>query len=181
MPKALIVIDMLNDYLHPNGLAKSLDCLSIVDNIKQCIDYAQANGIKVVYINTSLSNENSPLAKKWGMHAVDKSWGADVIDELKPKADDIIVKKQGYDGFFNTKLDSELKKLNIDTIYLTGIHTHVCVMATAIGGFQLGYNVISLQDCITTGFKENHDSRLRFLQTHTGSLQTMQDFINLKD
>lgn len=171
MPCALLVIDMLNEYLLPHGKIFCRECTSIIPRISDTINWARAHHIPIVYINSALTPQ-SVLVKKWGEHAMRGSAMAQVIDELAPEADDWIIEKQGYDGFFETSLAPKLRTQGITTVALTGIHTHVCVLATAIGAFENGFTVITLSDCITTSYRPNHDTRLRFFSSHVGSLLT---------
>lgn len=176
--KALIIIDMINEYLTSGGLVYCDKCREIIPNIKKCINISHDNNIPVIYVNTNLKGNNDIMVKKWGLHAVEGSFGAQVVDELKPNNDDIIVKKKGYDGFFNTELHNILREKKVKTIIITGIHTHVCVLFTAVGAFERGYNVITIEDCITTGYLPNHETRLRFFKTHIGDLITTEQWIN---
>ena len=174
---ALLVIDMLNEYLDKKGQLYCESCRKIIPAISDCIDFARASEIPVIYVNTLLNNENDLLAKKWGLHAVAGKFGSKVIEELKPREKDLIVGKKGYNGFTGTSLNEELKKLRINNIAITGIHTHVCVLLTAVGGFELGYNITIIEDCITTDTKEKHKSRLPFFKTHVGELVSSKEWI----
>ncbi len=176
MNSALLVIDMINDYLHPDGLLYCERCREVIPPLSKTIEFARENNIQVVYVNTNLESESDLLAKRWRLHAVKDSFGAQVIDELKPEADDLVVKKKTYNGFFNTSLDQELKQRNINNIVITGIHTHVCVLLTAAGGFELGYNVAVLEDCITTDNEAMRKTRLTFFNTHVGELTSSDEW-----
>jgi nicotinamidase-related amidase len=175
---ALIIIDMLNEYLTPEGLVYCDKCREIIPNIKKCIDFSHSYDIFVVYVNTSLHDNHDLMVKKWGLHAVEGSYGAEVVNELSPEPEDVIVKKKVYNGFYNTTLDNELKKLGVTSVAITGIHTHVCVLLTAVSAFEHGYEVTTLEDCITTGYSPNHETRLRFFKTHIGNLSTSKDWMD---
>ena len=98
-----------------------------------------------------------------------------------PKEADLIVRKKVYNGFFKTNLHAELQSRGISNVVITGIHTHVCVLLTAVGAFENGYEVTTLEDCITTGYQPNHESRLRFFSTHIGSLKSSDEWIKHLD
>lgn len=174
---ALIVIDMLNEYLLPEGLVYCEKCRGIITNTAKTIDAARDKGVTICYVNTSLESDKDIMVKKWGLHAVKGSKGARVVDELAPKEADLVVEKKLYDGFFQTKLHEALQDNKISNVVITGIHTHVCVLFTAVGAFEHGYNVTTLEDCITTGYLPNHESRLRFFKTHVGELMDSQDWL----
>ena len=127
-------------------------------------------------MNTNLDNDEDILAKKWGLHAVSDSFGAQIINELSTSESDLIIHKKGYNGFFNSTLDKELKSRGIENIAISGIHTHVCVLLTAVGGFELGYNVTTLQDCITTDSASIRGSDLNFFNTHIGELLSLDEW-----
>jgi len=174
---ALLVIDMLNEYLSPQGKIYCEPCREIIPSVSQSILFAHTHRIPVFFVNTSLTSSHVLLAKKWGLHAVAGSWGAKVIDELPIGEDDVIINKKGYNGFSQTQLENELKKRNISAVALTGIHTHVCVLLTAAGAFELGYDVTVLEDCVTTYDKATHTSRLKFISTHLGDVLSLEEWM----
>ncbi len=178
MKSALLIIDMLNEYLDPSGKIYCEAGRDIIDNIARLKAHFKHSGNPVIYVNTSHINSGDPETAKWGLHAMRGTWGADVIPELKPEDDDCVVLKRTYDGFYNTELEITLKSFGVDTVVVTGIHTHVCVMCTALGACYRGFNVIALEECMTTGYKPNHESRLRFYNSHIGKLMKLDDYIN---
>lgn len=174
---AILAVDMLNDYLNPQGNIFCVECRQIIPNIQRLIEHGRSRGYPIVYVNTSHINDKDPETAKWGVHALRGTWGAEVIPELAPTDGDHVVLKRTYDGFYNTELEITLRSLEVTTAVVCGIHTHVCVLMTALGAFYRGFQVIALEDRMTTGFMPNHESRLRFYQTHVGELMTLQDFI----
>lgn len=173
----LLIVDMLNEYLSPQGKIYCKEAINILPNIKKLKACIKQSGGKVIYVNTSHIGTGDPEIKKWGLHAMRGTWGAEVYKEIAPDSDDIIVNKRTYDGFYNTELEITIRSLGFNNVIVTGIHTHVCVMQTALGALYRGFNVTVLEDCMTTGYKLNHDTRLRFFQTHVGELTTLDDFI----
>lgn len=173
----ILVIDMLNEYLDSKGKIYCPECREIIPNIRKLLDFAKKKELPVVYVNTSHINDKDPETEKWGVHALRGSWGAEVIPELKPSENDQIVYKRTYDGFYNTELEITLRSLETQTVVTCGIHTHVCVLMTSAGAFYRGFKVIALEDCITTGYKPNHENRLRFYKTHIGELLKLEEFI----
>ena len=178
MKSALLIIDMLNEYLDPKGKIYCEAGREIIGNISFLKKHFQENGLPVIYVNTSHINGGDPETAKWGLHAMRGTWGAEVIPELKPDINDYVVLKRTYDGFFNTELEITLRSLGIDTVVVCGIHTHVCVLCTALGAFYRGFQVVALEDCMTTGYKPNHETRLRFFNSHIGKLTNLSDYIN---
>lgn len=177
MKTALLIIDMLNEYLDPNGKIYCEAGRDIIQNIANLKKHFKFHEQPVIYVNTSHINGGDPETEKWGLHAMRGTWGADVIPELVPQNDDVIVFKRTYDGFYNTELEITLRSLGVDTVVVCGIHTHVCVLCTSLGAFYRGFKVIALEDCMTTGYKPNHESRLRFYNSHIGKLLKYDSFV----
>jgi ureidoacrylate peracid hydrolase len=79
------------------------------------------------------------------------SWGAEIVDALKPKPGDIVIEgKRGLCGFATTNLDFILRSRGISTIALGGFLTNCCVESTMRTGYEKGYEVITLKDCTAT-------------------------------
>jgi ureidoacrylate peracid hydrolase len=76
------------------------------------------------------------------------TWGAEIVDVLKPQPGDIVVEgKRGLDTFASTNLDFILRSRGIETIALGGFLTNCCVESTMRTGYERGYQVITLTDC----------------------------------
>lgn len=79
------------------------------------------------------------------------TWGAEIVDVLKPSSDDIVVEgKRGLCGFSTTNLDFILRSRGISTIALGGFLTNCCVESTMRSGYERGYEVVTLKDCTAT-------------------------------
>lgn len=174
---ALVIIDMLNEYLDPSGKVYCEKCGEIIPALNLLIREAERRGVAIIFCNTELSGDGGPLARKWGLHAEARKWGSRLYKEIISPPNSLVVPKQLYDGFFKTELHQTLQNKGVSSIAICGIHTHVCVLITATTAFEYGYDVSVISDCITTAYKPNHDSRLRFFKTHVGELVESQDWL----
>jgi len=85
------------------------------------------------------------------------SWNAEICDALKPaNGDVVVVGKKGLDAFPNTDLEAQLFAHGIETIVLGGFLTNCCVESTMRTGYEKGFHVITLVDCMATISLENH-------------------------
>lgn len=173
---ALIIVDMIVAYLAPGQRLYCEKCRQIIPAIDQVAKFCRANGIPVIFANTTLSSPTDPIARKWGMHAVEGTSDCNVVEGIDVGVDDRVVPKTSYNAFFKTNLDEILRHLQIKRVVIAGIHTHVCVLLTSAAAADLGYEVVVLEDCITTSYEPNHQSRLRFFSTHIGKLMKSRDF-----
>jgi nicotinamidase-related amidase len=91
------------------------------------------------------------------------SWGAAIVDELAPAQGDIVIEgKRGLDTFASTNLDFILRSKGITTIVLGGFLTNCCVESTMRSGYENGYKVITLNDCVAGTSTEEHENALKY-------------------
>ena len=90
-------------------------------------------------------------------------WGSEIVDALAPQEGDVVVEgKRGLDTFATTNLDFILRARGIDTIALGGFLTNCCVESTMRTGYEKGYTVITLADCVAATSSEEHANALKF-------------------
>ena len=93
---------------------------------------------------------------------VKDTWGAAIVDEMAPKDGDIVVEgKRGLDTFASTNLDFILRSKGIQTLVLGGFLTNCCVESTMRSGYENGYEVITLTDCMAATSAEEHDNAIK--------------------
>lgn len=176
--KALIVVDMLNDFCHPDGvLAKSiitgeLYAKPIIAAIKELVDqHYELNDGEVIWLGDAHA-KNDVEFDRFPPHAVAGTWGADVIDELKPHYGPVI-SKQRYSGFYGTSLDFTLKRLNINpdnsVVTVVGVCTDICVMDTVGGLANRDYKVVVPKHAVASFDPEGHESALKRMASIYGA------------
>jgi ureidoacrylate peracid hydrolase len=197
---AVIVIDMQNAFVSKGGMyeLRGIDisgCQKIIEPIRQVIRAAHVRGIKVVYIVTRYSPDlheggspNSPNWYKgtlttyhkhpeWGDKLLTRhTWGADVVRELKPDKDDIVIEKARYNAFFRTNLDDTLKNFNIKYLLFTGVATNVCVEATIRDAYYHDYFPILISDAVAnTGPQFIQEATIFNVKRYYGWVTTTED------
>ncbi len=173
MKYALLIIDMLEEFVRGRLRAEAAE--AIIPNIGSLLVFARSHGIPVVYAVDSHYPKVDKEFELWGPHAVRGSPEARVVEELKPLESDFVVYKRRYDAFFETDLDLLLRELGVGAVVLTGIHTHICVLQTAVGAFYRGYRVIVPVDCVAAATKEWHEKGLEYMRSFLGAELTRSD------
>ena len=164
--EALLVIDMLNDFVLPGAPLEVPETRRIMKNIRREIDAAHAAGRPVVYLCDTHAPDDREFSKfGWPPHAVKGTKGAEVVDELRPLPQDVVIPKTTYSGFFGTDLDAVLKKRGVDGLRLTGCVTHICVLFTASDAVLRDYAVTVVGDGVAGLAKEDHDAALRIMRS----------------
>ncbi len=162
MKTALIVIDMINDFV--TGVFENDRAAKIIPNIKSLLDYARKEKLPVIQVTDAHLPGIDPEFDVWGSHAVAGTWGAEIVDELKPQGSDFRVLKRKYSAFQGTDLDQLLRELKVDTVILTGVITDICIQHTAADAFFKGYKIIVPQDCVESVDAPTQKAAIEYLR-----------------
>ncbi len=161
--KALLIIDMVKDFVYEDGALPVPEAKGLVSRINQEIKKFREKGYPIIFV-CDAHEEDDEEFKLWGKHCVKGTRGAEVIDELDKKDEDIVVEKTRYSGFFRTNLDEILKAKKINEVVLTGVLTNVCVLYTAADAMFRGYKVIVLENGVASVTKEEHNWALKHMR-----------------
>jgi nicotinamidase-related amidase len=145
---ALIIVDMQNDFAHLNGKLFVPNSRNTINKISNLIRKAREEKVKIIYTQDWHTKDDLEF-KIWGEHAVQNTWGSEIVDELKPNENDIIIKKLRYDAFYGTSLDHILRINNIQNLIITGTVANICVLHTAGSAALRWYKVILPIDAIS--------------------------------
>ena len=101
------------------------------------------------------------------------TWNTDIVSELQPQSDDIVIWESRYSGFYQTELDSVLKRLNAKYLVFTGCTTSVCVESTVRDAMFRDYSCVLLEDCMGEPIgndlpRSNHEASLLTMETLFG-------------
>jgi len=163
MKEAVLVIDMLKDFIEKGGKLKCDRAQLIITNINKLNSAARKNNVNVIYLNDA-HYKTDPELKIWGSHALKGTWGAEVIDELKPKKRDYVIEKRTYSGFLETGLDPLLRSLKVEKVYLTGLHTNICARHTAADAFFRDYKIVAVEDGLQALDEKSHKDGLEYFK-----------------
>ena len=169
MKRALVVIDMIEDFVHEAGaLYCGPSMARIVSVIQHEIARSRAAAEPVVY----LTDNHLPGDAEFQMfppHALAGTKGAEIVPELAPESGDVVIPKRRYSGFFGTDLDITLRERGVDTLRLVGNCTNICVQYTAADARILGYAVKIVKGGVTSFDDEAHKDALRELEKTLGA------------
>ncbi|MCB1435364.1 MAG: cysteine hydrolase, partial [Alphaproteobacteria bacterium] len=150
---ALLILHAQNDITHPDGkfsysgIPEEVARRHTWQKLSTLADACRAAGVPVFYVNVSLRPGHPELSKKtYPIHAggrdvgawTDGTWGADVVDELKPHDGDIVIKNYSPNSFLYTNLDQILRAKRIERLFLTGTATNFVVEEATRYGAQIG-------------------------------------------
>ena len=161
--KALLVIDMLNDFVREGAPLKVPNIEKIIEPIKREVEKARSGGYSVIYLCDS-HDKNDREFKMFPPHAVKNTEGSRIIEELKPQGNDMIIRKGSFSGFFNTELDEVLKRLEVKKLIVTGDVTNICVLYTVVDAVMRDYEVDVVKDAVIGLNAEDHRFALKQME-----------------
>ena len=142
---ALIIVDMQNDFVKEGGTLVVPDAEATIPRIKSLLALARESGMKVVFTQDT-HNEGDPEWEIWPEHVREGSWGWEIVDELKPLEDELVIRKVRYDAFYGTHLDHLLRVWGVDTLVICGTVANICVHYTAASAALRWFDVVIPKD-----------------------------------
>jgi len=164
---ALLVMD------YQNGIAGRMPNIDkIVVKMKQTIELARAKGLTIGYVRVAFTDEEyakvpstnkvfSSLTADRGMHTDDES--TQIISDIAPQANDIVVRKVRIGAFSTTDLDAQLKARGIDTLILAGFSTSGVVLSTIRDAADKDYDLYVLKDLTGDRNEEVHNGLMEYV------------------
>ena len=172
---ALLVVDFINAYVTEGA---ALYAPPVVDAVTKSVDLvalARQKSVPVIYTKV-LYNANGldggifvqkvPVLRQM----VEGEPLAEIVPELTPQPDDVVIVKQYASAFFGTSLAAMLTSMQIDTIILIGCSTSGCIRASAVDGMQYGFRVIVPRECVGDRHQEPHEANLFDIDSKYGDV-----------
>lgn len=159
--RALIVVDMLKDFIYEKGaLYGGRKFEKIIPIIQKKIEEARQKEDMVIFL-TDAHAEDDMEFKCFPPHCIKGNWGSEIIDELDVGKGDYVISKARYSGFYNTNLEAVLKKHNITAADVVGVCTSICVMDTVGGLRNRDIKVRVFKEAVADFDEEFHEYALK--------------------
>mgnify|MGYP000235726688 CR=1 FL=1 len=198
----VMVIDMQNATVSRGGMFDLLGFdvsrnQKTIGPIKSLITALRAKGCKVIYTVHQYSSDfreigdpdsvlwvRSGTVLSYHQHPewrekllIRGTWGAEIVEELKPKRGDIVLEKTRYTAFWGTNLDIVLKELSTRYLVIGGVVANICVEATLRDAFCYGYFPILISDAVAGSSPAMEEATISNVISGYGWVTTSQDFI----
>ena len=207
---AVLVVDMENDFAAKGGMfdLAGVDISGAQKAIAptaKVLEAARQAGLKIIYLKMGYRPDLSDLGAtdsvnrirhlKFGVGQkiqapdgresrllIRDTWDTDIVAELKPQSNDIVIYKTRFSGFYQTDLDAKLKKFGIKHLIVTGVTTSICVESTVRDAMFRDYFCVLLQDCMSEPIghdltRTNHDASLLNTEVLFGWVSDSDQFI----
>lgn len=202
---AVVVVDMQNAFACKGGTldlagADISEASTVVHSIKRILDAARGANVAVVYVQMGykpdLSNSGGPNSPNWhkelalhlmnarpelkGKLLTEGSWDFEIVEDLKPHPEDLVVVKTRYSGFAGTTLDSQLRTRGIRYLFFAGIATNVCVESTLRDAYFQDYWPILIADgAMPAGPAALHDATVFNVENFFGWTVRTEELVSV--
>lgn len=176
---AVLVVDVQNDFCHPEGhfTRNGKDVSAIRKTLPTMVSFvceAQAMGLRMVFIRQNtlpggLSDSPAWLRfktrdGKTPDYTLEGSWGAQLVDGLNVRTQDLVVDKFRPDAFHKTPLDGLLRASGVETVVILGTISEGCVESTVRSASYHDYYVVVVRDAVASPNPLLHEGSLRLFQ-----------------
>ncbi|MFD2702382.1 cysteine hydrolase family protein [Paenibacillus shunpengii] len=189
---ALMIIDMQNDFIHEKGVFAQYGYdtsmySGIVPVISQLVKEARQADITIIWVGMS-HNQLNDGQDAWIRRRIGRShppscrtgtWGADFIQELDIRTEDVLVWKHRYNAFVDTELKRVLKGMGVKTLIAAGINTNTCVESTLREAHLIGYHVVLAKDATTCLYLDAYEPSLTNIERHFGFVEASSTITSL--
>lgn len=207
----MIVIDMQNDFGAKRGMfdLAGIDISGIrraIAPTAMVVSAAREAGIPIVYLKMAFYADLSDLGAAVSVNSVRHllimhvgkevrapdgrtsrilirdTWNSDILLELTPHAEDLVVYKSRFNGFYRTDLDERSRAMQVKHLIVTGCTTSICVESTVRDAMFRDHQCVLLGDCMTEPIggdlaRSNHEASLLTVQTLFGWVSDSAGFL----
>ena len=167
--EALLVIDMLHDFIDPEGaLYSGPSGRDIIPYVARLLDEHRQKGSLIVFVQDS-HDVNDKEFERFPPHCLAGQKGSQVIPELAPLPDETILPKKRFSAFFNTNLEKLLKQAKVNQAHLCGVCTSICVMDTCSDLANRDYTVYLHQRGVADFDDEAHQFAMKRMENVLGA------------
>ena len=179
---AIIVVDFIRAYTEPGSPLYAPAVVEAVNATVPLLKAARQKGIPVVYTRVlyhasgadgGLFVRKVPALRRM----VEGEPLAEIVPELAPGPDDVVLIKQYASSFFGTSLAAMLTARGIDTLVITGCSTSGCVRATAVDAMQYGFRPIVPRECVGDRHDGPHEANLFDINAKYGDVVALKDVL----
>lgn len=197
---AFIQIDMQRRHVDPEvgyHLVDAAKATEIVQRSEKLLTAVRASNVPLIHVATysrhespwGFSDANSPFwryqegktipgmgrPRQMGKN-VEGSVFAEILPALAPQRNEPVVVKKRYSGFYQTDLEMILRGLKVQMVFLWGVNTNNCVLATAYDAFSRDFCVAVIGDaCGSMNGDEYHVSALRQVEAALGFVTSVDE------
>jgi ureidoacrylate peracid hydrolase len=196
---AVLVIDMQNTFVSKGGSfdrsGKDMSVIrATIEPNRKILEAARAKGVKVIYavhritadgreigpfsrFRANPARSTNPDARRGSI--VEGTWGTEIIDELKPREDEMVIVKRRFGAFSGTELDMMLRTFDIRYLIFTGVATNICVETSLREASHLQYLPVLVSDAAAASHPSRQQSSIDNIKEIFGWVTTSDNVLKV--
>ncbi len=200
---AIIVIDMMKLFLDPRSPYSSNPAQKrlrrTIPYVAKLLSDARKLGVPIFFVNHGLKRSRKGYDDLGVLSMIEKirrrfeypkrlvdprlflvsSHWREPVPELNRSTRDSLLRKNGYSAFQGNDLARQLRKLRADTLVIAGINTNLCVRATALDAFHMGWRTIVPKECVEARTSQAHRQGLEDLEYTTSEVLPLSELLGI--
>ena len=181
MTSALLLVDMQNSFLHPDGEHYYPQPEGFVENVAHLLNAARSRGTLVVHtVDRHRRGFTDFESKRLPPHCLDDGFNAEYFDGFGPqgRGNEIEIVKRRYSAFFATDLSLFLNEQSVNRIVICGLKTNVCVRATVQDAFAHGFDVFVVREATSSNRLNLAESSLEDIERYFGRVVSTSEALD---
>jgi len=189
---ALLVVDMQNDFCDEQGYygRQGLPIPPVrtaIAGLRSLLAAVRELGGRVLYTRlvhdprvADVMERHRVLPPGWVAREprlVPGSWGAEIIEELRPLDGEMVFEKSDYSAFYQTGLEAHLRRSGVRTLLLSGTTDYACVLHTAFDAFCRDLDVVIPRECVSGWYPDLGQAALRMVELLLGRVMPLSEVL----
>jgi nicotinamidase-related amidase len=170
-PRALIIVDMQNDFVLPGAPACVAGAHATLPKIREALNFWHQLSWPVIYLYREYRRDGSDIELsrlesflRGKRICLPGSLGAKIVQSIAPQPSDFQVMKNRFSGFMDTELDFILRRKRVESIVVCGTQYPCCVRSTLVDGLCYGYRTTCLTDATSAASEDVAAANVRDLR-----------------
>lgn len=181
MTAALILVDVIKNFFHPDGSNYYPVYPPLLEQIKKVLECAREHGLIIIHAMEGHrpGHDQDFERRKLPEHSVLNTKDAEPAEGIDVLEGEHVIRKRRYSAFMATDLDLLLRELEVDQTFLVGVKSHVCIRATAQDAFGLGYKVYVIKEAVGSNYKHLHEASLEDIERYMGEVISLDEGVSM--
>ncbi len=177
----LLIIDFVNGFANPDQFGGG-NIGEAIENTRGLLAEARALGLPIAFTRVVYADDGSDagvftLKAPALTQLTEKAFGSQIVDQLKPREGEYIVRKTQPSAFFGTNLTAWFVSKGVDTVVITGCTTSGCVRASVIDSMSYNFRTVVASDCVGDRALGPHEANLFDMEQKYADLMNSSEII----
>lgn len=173
---ALLVVDMLNPYDHPEAEELAEHVANALPGVETLLRRAGEAEAPIVYVNDNYGDWNSS-AEELARAATDGKH-PELVEPVLPQAGHSFVVKARHSTFYETPLEYLLDQLGVGRLVLSGQVTEQCILYSALDAYVRHFDVVIPTDAVAAIYDELGAAALKLMERNMSAELTRADAVD---